>query len=852
MTQNNDYRGKARAVFLAALMVFSVLAVPVAFTGSAAAAENVSVDKVTHYEDTNDDRTTLEITLANDVNVTNSSVSDPTEIIIRDSDDNNLKTLDASDLVAGTNGTSQLKFDTGSVYYRADHIVVNHLSKAGGTAGEAVDGEEFDVTVSAPTFDLNSVGSKATVYQGATVAVINNSAPFDSLEIEEADGSYYVERGSGENSSVYRFDTSDRNLGTYNLTDQNESTTQQIELRDLGLELSPDSFEIAESENFEGTISARPSNRDIDVDVLDSAGDSVASAELNTGGDGEVDYDLASQEAGEYTVEITDVQTGETLESDTISVTDQGGLTAEFAEGNVDVTQGDIAEITVNFNNGASEGDVIIGNIDESGYQYNVSISDTGDDNQATLYFNTYAADKANWNTDVVWLSQDSQDAGVTIGTQETHPDVDLNGDILATGSYEVATSAGTGSFADTVDSSDDLATLFVSERGESSLDLWTASDSDASSIGDLEDLNAALEDGTLTETDTVTEDDYLALEVQADGLSGLIANNSTYDHDADDNVVTEAFVDHVTSDTRDWEGGKTNTTTNFSIALEQTDAASNRAPKELIINETTKDAMTVLYDQDSNTYYALLDVDQADYTRSLSDEDEFEASLNIKDSRLLGADLGDYSTANGYENEVWESTTQELEYLTPDGSFDLNEVDDTDYVTVENAEEQEVTGEINVAPGTEVTVRLRGSEGSSFVKSQNDVVVNSDGTFSATFDFSDRDVDDEFTASLRSGDELANEDGLVVEQAVDEPEDDETAPEDGNETDDGMDDGNVTDDGETDDGATDDGETTDDGATDDGESTDDESSDDTPGFGAIVALVAVLGAALLATRRQN
>jgi PGF-CTERM protein len=149
------------------------------------------------------------------------------------------------------------------------------------------------------------------------------------------------------------------------------------------------------------------------------------------------------------------------------------------------------------------------------------------------------------------------------------------------------------------------------------------------------------------------------------------------------------------------------------------------------------------------------------------------------------------------------------------------------------------------VAPGSDATIRVASTNASSSFRVGNDVNITEDGSVTTTFDLSDQEVGDEFELVYQvAGSSADSADGVIVE-SVDTGED-ETADEDEgtNETADG---GEDTDDGESE--PADDGEmneSTDGG--DDGGSTD----DGTPGFGAVVALVALIGAALLAVRRQN
>jgi len=153
----------------------------------------------------------------------------------------------------------------------------------------------------------------------------------------------------------------------------------------------------------------------------------------------------------------------------------------------------------------------------------------------------------------------------------------------------------------------------------------------------------------------------------------------------------------------------------------------------------------------------------------------------------------------------------------------------------LEAIEDAEVSVETNVAPGTELDIRVRNAPGTSpsFISNDRDVVVDVDGIVTGVFDFSSQSPDDEFEASVRQASFELEEDGVFIESEPVDDEDDVVDDED-----DAVDD--------EDDVVDDEDDVVDD--EDDSEDVDDE----TPGFGALVALVALLGAALLAARRQN
>jgi PGF-CTERM protein len=118
---------------------------------------------------------------------------------------------------------------------------------------------------------------------------------------------------------------------------------------------------------------------------------------------------------------------------------------------------------------------------------------------------------------------------------------------------------------------------------------------------------------------------------------------------------------------------------------------------------------------------------------------------------------------------------------------------------------------------------------------------VSSDGTYNATFDFAETPVGTNFTATVSASPGLDGDDefdGVVVEETTDTPTETDTPTP--TETDDSTPTPTETDDSTP---------TPDDGT--DTPTPTETTTTTTPGFGAVVAVLALLGAALLALRRD-
>ena len=213
--------------------------------------------------------------------------------------------------------------------------------------------------------------------------------------------------------------------------------------------------------------------------------------------------------------------------------------------------------------------------------------------------------------------------------------------------------------------------------------------------------------------------------------------------------------------------------------------------------------------------------VERADTGNTLPNDDGDEGlTANftvIQDD--LSAD-GDFTNDDEYADDENEETLVDFTATEPDATV-------SEPYNVSQATEQTVSGTTTLAPGTELRLRVRSQSGvsPSFLKTASPVV-QSDRTWSATFDFSGQSVGDEYDiiVSQTNLPSDTEESGTVVEAvetdtATPEPDTDTPEPD--------------TDTPEPD------------------TETSEPTETSTPGFGVVVALTALLAAALLATRRD-
>ncbi|QZP39098.1 BGTF surface domain-containing protein [Halobaculum magnesiiphilum] len=917
MTETNN---KIRALFLTALMVFSVFAGTVAFTGTAAAANATlsgvdssvqagnditfdasaaNADNITVWIDENEDNA-LNSSEVNDT-FTGASVTDGTLTVPSDlpegdyvlaaaentsspttADDTFTFTVDNSgpsvnsvvhydnDTSSGEDGELEIAFSenissgTITLYDEDGSVVDTPYSVSGNmnngqflvdvagdvnprvdvvnidvedSAGNAIS-DNFSVTFASTTIK-NVTNNDATAFEGSTVAVVDSTGLDSSVEVT-GPNDFFFSGTTGTNSQVYTFDTGDRDLGDYNVT-FSSGPDQILTLRNLGLDASVDEENITVEEALTGEISANNGNRDVDVDVLDSDDDVVAEDTVTLDGSGNGAFDAGTlEDTGDYTVEVTDVATGVTVTAGNVTVNEAEEGEAALSEGTVTVTQGDNAQFTVEFSGGATEGTVLIGDIEEDGYQANVTVTEDSDDDQVTFTFNTYTAGGAGTTVSLAGDSVGTDDE-VTL-TNDGDADYEQLSDILDTGDYIVSTS--TGDAVATADSPDEVGTLIIEQREAPSQQLWRTSDTTLEAVADAIDdededevaaITSAVENDQVTQTDTVaidpdgSMDDILVHQVTAPGLEGLLDDVS-----ADGDSTTEALY-QATQETNDYGQPA------VEILFEETNPGSNAEATSLNVSTLTASeatsALTVVYDDSSSNYYVFVDTAALE-DAGFEDGDNVETDINVQSDRLL--DIDDDVDAEGAEDE-YQTAAANFSVEEADGSFDVNEDDEVEAV----AGNASITGTTNVAPGTEFTVRVQSTEETQprFIETQT-VTVQADGTFEATFNLNDNAAGDTFTASVRQAGFSASADGVLVE-SVSTPT---ATPDDGTPTDTATpDDGTPT--------ATatpDEGTPTATATPDEGTPTATQTSTSTPGFGAVLAVIALIGAALLAVRRDN
>jgi len=681
-----------------------------------------------------------------------------------------------------------------------------------GNVSAQVTSQTVDQSTGSGSFD----SADSNAYDGENVSVLFGSTD-TSFEINTEDD--FVFDGSTEtNSQLYVFNTSNRNTSAVYEFDDG-SNQYYIGVRDLGFGLTVDDLTVTDDDTIEADVTANAGNRPVEFELLDSSGDDInASSSVNTNGQGELTFEFDTATAdegdaldtGEYTVEATDLNSGVSAESAEITVSQADDEAAAFADNVIAEQRGDILEATVEMTE-SSEATLTFGSADD-GVVANATVEDDDGDDEVTVYINTYRLDSG-VSGDVFSVDSDSDDA-VLAETLEDGTD-----DLVDAGDYDLEVQSGDQGVGtgQGVTESDDVATVTLEERSTENLRMWTGSSAEVGSLSDLEDVTDAIEEGQITQSSDVAVGDLAVHQLEASGFEGALNARENED-------VSGEFETLVT-------------TGPLNLTIEEASPGANQDASEL--NLSYGDNVTVIADGPNDTYFLIVDTGDVAFDaprdEPLPSDEDTELETNVT---VINNDAGfDFINSDELDDDENEETFVEFTAEEPEAAID-------EPFNVSQAEGQTVSGTTNIAPGTELTVRVRSQDGvsPSFLKTASPVV-QSDGTYSATFDVSGQTVGDEYDIVVTDNDLLASaeeESGEVVEAvetATPDPDVDTATPDEQD-----------TPEPDTDTATPDEQDTqTAMPATDAGT----ETPTSTPGFGVAVALTALLAAALLATRRD-
>jgi hypothetical protein len=259
--------------------------------------------------------------------------------------------------------------------------------------------------------------------------------------------------------------------------------------------------------------------------------------------------------------------------------------------------------------------------------------------------------------------------------------------------------------------------------------------------VSDLEDVNEALNEGQLTQSSEIAVGDLAVHQLEASGFEGAL-------NARENEQVTGTFL------------ALNSTSGPINLTISEADPGANQPAQELALDDT--DNITVIADGENDTYFIVVDTNDAQFKggEDLPNDEDTALETNFT---VIKNDAGfDFINSDELDDDENSETFVEFTAEEPEASIDES-------YNVSQAEGQTVSGTTNIAPGTELNLRVRSQSGvsPSFLKTASPEV-QSDGTWSATMDFSEQNVGDEYDIVISSSGSLltsdVSEEGAVVE----------------------------------------------------------------------------------------
>lgn len=641
-------------------------------------------------------------------------------------------------------------------------------------------------------------------------------------------GETVLDGSTGVASDEIAFNTDNLESGTtYRLEFERTGEEKFFNVTDLRLSASIDEdgtvFDYDEDAEFElsgDAVRGRKSGRTLQV-AVEIVGNDSFNQTLDYRGDAsfEEDYDIddGNINASDYTVDVIDIETGIEVSAGQFTVEEfPEADSASFGPAPSE-DRGDVAEIPIQLSN-SEEGataTVAIGSKAQTNYVTNVTAVDENGDGEIVLEFNTFMAGisansdenerfNANdggdpfteWNqtqmtgirkriftaegADTVSSWRGENGTFISDLEAETNDVREVNNTAkVATidpASYTLRVKAndegdleGGFNFTDDGADADDVSTLNLRARTIESSNIWVAPSALEGEItfGAIDE--AVLDntddpiDGNVTLSDQAAEEEVVIQQISASGVEGVIRNrteagadNATIAYLREINASATA-PNIINDDDLPSTGGLGPGNAHFpafNASIREANPGPNAQRQKF---KLSPENFTVIPDYQNDTYYLVTELSGVNEDK-LEDEQNWEAQFGYLEYGSIGPNIG--GEQEGTAESVWT-------YLEADATLDTNA---EGLVILRNKEDQFLSGDTNVAPGTELTIRVQSLADDGAFLETLDTRVGPDRSFNKTTDvFSDKSAGINITAQvLRGGDEISDEyDGLMLGTAT-------------------------------------------------------------------------------------
>jgi len=803
-----DTISKLRSLVLATLMVSSVFAGTVAFSGAAAAANNASVSHSpeTTGEDTDftlqADTTasyTLEqinVDLGSGVNVDSGIDRSDVQVDVAGSG----QSLDSTSLSGGeivislsSGGVSVTSGDTITVDITGN--VTN--GNSGGTYTAQVSlrdsgGEQdsfsgsYSVSGSSTRDRIDdadqTVESNGLRWQGQELFLKDADAAGATYELREADsvsggqqpgslvtevtldsdgeaiidtslrggleGDYVIEDDSG---TVLFFDANGEEDGTATSSSDIDDASFEVAVQTLNTEFQEESVDQGEAEleidSNRGSYNLTVTSDNLGTSSLIDAFDDDFEPFEND--DDEVEFEVTSQDET-ATINFSDIDTGDYTFDFDVADTDADNSAS------IRNNQGEDADASFRTGNTISAGEADIAEIP-------IEMQETDE-----LTITIGSGDKAFSESLTVRDGDENEEVTLVANTFLMGRDTLSNGvdayetldddDEIVDGSFErhvgpISNPPLDATFYEmnlTVQGNEKaIGTLSLTDRISNGITTWTAPNSEFAEADEPAEVAAGIDDGTITEDDNIAEEDAVVFEIDSTSTLGALESVN----DGGDSTE-EAFVDMIQGEGEVDAGA-------YEFSVRQEGSIANQGPLWVDLDNTEENnGLNVVPDRRNQTLYVEMRTDRMQMVRADSAADartqDGSQSINVGPEYTANFTIGEASGLLSDSDDP-DRVTIEDTFSVVDRTVEFDTEDDG-RVHVNPAPGQLVTGSTSVAPGTELNLRLRRvGERGSFLKDPSPTV-ESDGNFQSTVDFSEEPGNITFEITVRGFDDFSEE----------------------------------------------------------------------------------------------
>jgi PGF-CTERM protein len=587
-------------------------------------------------------------------------------------------------------------FFQGQVLFRDDGVTagetleVRFLNDDGSAGGLTDVGQISAADDGTVEIDTSELGSDSYVLEDSQNNVIASfEVTQQSLSVSFADDT--VDNG-GPSSTV-----------EFNADSNRASFRHQIEADFGGSEILASDI----AEGFGINLSAtNPALGAVGVDPDDDGDNEVL--EIDATGDDTFTFDASVfDEGGSLNVTVT---AADTTAEDTASVqvNDLGAGSADFASESIQDQRGDITDVTVELSGPASQAAVQFGS-DEANFNLSVVATDGDDDGEITFSLNTVTYD-------------------VSVGADDSVDRVvrtEVPSDVLADADYDLRVINGGTIPAEVSDdrlNDVELATYGLLERSTTDFRTHTVprdADLDVNEDGSVtaDDVIEGLDAGVVTPTSDIAKGDRLVHQIVASGLDGFIAS-------ANGDTTTERFFNTLGD--------------SIVLTIEQDEPGRNQEPKQVSLD--------------------------SENTQVIAGDDQYFLVTETGDVSAVPED-GSFTTSLEFD-PAEDDPFFRTETFTTGFEFQQPEIS----ITQANATASgngTITGSSTLAPGSQVRVTIRSENATIGFVESGTTTVEQDGTFSIQFDLSEQNSGDTYSITARSSGVTASDEADGTVQAA-------------------------------------------------------------------------------------